>query len=47
MEKIAARTLLAGLTPETLAKDRAELEEIFGKSFFPNVFETEIGRAHV
>ena len=28
------------VSPETLAKDRAELEEIFGKSFFPNVFET-------
>ena len=27
------------VSPETLAKDRAELEEIFGKSFFPNVFE--------
>ena len=28
------------VSPETLAKDRAELEEIFGKSFFPNVSET-------
>ena len=28
------------VSPETLEKDRAELEEIFGKSFFPNVFET-------
>lgn len=27
------------VSSETLAKDRAELEEIFGKSFFPNVFE--------
>ena len=27
------------VSPETLAKDRDELEEIFGKSFFPNVFE--------
>ena len=43
MEQMSPFSHLTGIkpvSPETLAKDRAELEEIFGKSFFPNVFET-------